>query len=836
MEQLAVFTAFTAALLLAANALPTISDHSSQLTDDAPTELHSLNQPRSQAKGVFGFSYNANGEHVIEKHYENTEEIEDMMFEVDDSSMEQENSEQYRKKRNAVSYLWPGGIIPYEIAPEFDAQERRIILQAIRHWEENTCIRFRPRGSDTYSIRIVTSLPGDCRSYLGRTRIRPQPLFLGPNCVRFSTAVHELGHAIGFYHEHSRGDRDEYVTILQNNVFPGITGAFGISSGNTLGLGYDYASIMHYSSRAFSRDGRSETIQTNQPNIPIGEAEELSPLDILKANRLYNCPCPLSPPNTVVPPALPPVNPSRSRCGTVEVLSGGEMRTVRSPGYPSHLPNQECAFVFQCPSGFLPQIEFPSMNLESSSGCTKDYTQIYFGSSLDSQDLIRYGGLSDGRICGNRYSRTRFFASTNTITVYYRTDSSGGSTGLQIKITCLDDDECRNARCDNCRNTQGSFECSCNKGYYFSKAATTCYDINECAYQNGGCEYKCVNMGGSYRCQCPPGQYVQSDGKSCGPRQSFPSLPIAPQLPSSCPVTPPPPFLCGGNLTGDFGSLQTPSWPATYPFNFDCEWNIQVPSPGCNVRLTFHSIFGIGGKTTQNCPKDYLKIYNNNGHLIRTICDLGRPFPITTTGNARLYFFAGPYHGPKRTGFRIEYTIACPTTLPPTTRPTTVATVTPGPTIRPTTRPTTTTTTTTLAPTTLPPPTPNCPVLPFNPQGTFGCGGFFQIGQNFGPTNLPFGPFLGTTKPECNWIIFGVGPFQVVFNYFDIPSSRQCSSNSVSVHDGFGTGSNSPLIEKMCGEKCGEYTVTGTGNIMTVTLRVSSPGSFRGFYAQFQQI
>ena len=73
----------------------------------------------------------------------------------------------------------------------------------------------------------------------------------------------------------------------------------------------------------------------------------------------------------------------------------------------------------------------------SSSGCSKDYAQLYFGSSLDNQDIIRYGGLSDGRICGNRYSRTRFFASTNTITVFYRTDSSGGSTGLQIKITCI---------------------------------------------------------------------------------------------------------------------------------------------------------------------------------------------------------------------------------------------------------------------------------------------------------------------------------------------------------------------------------------------------------------
>ncbi len=66
MEQLAVFTAFTAALLLAANAVPTnITDHSSQLTDDSPTELHSINQPRSQAKGVFDDSFTYNEKHFI---------------------------------------------------------------------------------------------------------------------------------------------------------------------------------------------------------------------------------------------------------------------------------------------------------------------------------------------------------------------------------------------------------------------------------------------------------------------------------------------------------------------------------------------------------------------------------------------------------------------------------------------------------------------------------------------------------------------------------------------------------------------------------------------------
>ena len=43
-------------------------------------------------------------------------------------------------------------------------------------------------------------------------------------------------------------------------------------------------------------------------------------------------------------------------------------------------------------------------------------------------------------------------------------------------------------------------------------------DKNECAYQNGGCQDKCVNLGGSYRCECSSG-FLQADGKSCGSTQ-----------------------------------------------------------------------------------------------------------------------------------------------------------------------------------------------------------------------------------------------------------------------------------------------------------------------------
>ena len=44
---------------------------------------------------------------------------------------------------------------------------------------------------------------------------------IGHNCEYLHVMLHELGHVIGFWHEQSRPDRDEHVTIVWKNVVRG---------------------------------------------------------------------------------------------------------------------------------------------------------------------------------------------------------------------------------------------------------------------------------------------------------------------------------------------------------------------------------------------------------------------------------------------------------------------------------------------------------------------------------------------------------------------------------------------------------------------------------------
>ena len=63
----------------------------------------------------------------------------------------------------------------------------------------------------------------NCWSSVGQkfSSLGPQLLSVGPGCDKKGIVMHELMHAVGFWHEQSRTDRNKFVEILWENVDKG---------------------------------------------------------------------------------------------------------------------------------------------------------------------------------------------------------------------------------------------------------------------------------------------------------------------------------------------------------------------------------------------------------------------------------------------------------------------------------------------------------------------------------------------------------------------------------------------------------------------------------------
>ncbi|XP_065648147.1 low choriolytic enzyme isoform X2 [Hydra vulgaris] len=209
-----------------------------------------------------------------------------------------------------VGGRWPNNIVPYDLS-RMSSSNHIHVLRAIDEYHKHTCLKFVKRTNQDAYLSFYPG--GGCSSLVGYVRGRINDVSLAGGCLRLGTVLHEIGHSIGLYHEQSRPDRDDHVTIVWNNIQSDMRfnfDKFDRNRINSLGFPYDYESMMHYDQTAFG-SGRV-TIRTKDPSKQnlIGNRQGFSEIDKQQINAMYNC----NRGGSTLPPSGPPTVSPVAQC------------------------------------------------------------------------------------------------------------------------------------------------------------------------------------------------------------------------------------------------------------------------------------------------------------------------------------------------------------------------------------------------------------------------------------------------------------------------------------------------------------------------------------------
>ncbi|XP_075422795.1 embryonic protein UVS.2-like [Ascaphus truei] len=293
--------------------------------------------------------------------------------------------------------------VPYNLSSEYNADEVSVITTAMQDFATLTCVCFVPRTMESDYLQIKSDF--GCWSFLGKTGGPQEVSVQKDSCVVKGSVQHELNHALGFYHEQSRSDRDKYIDIITDNIIAGTLGNFEAHDTSNLGLEYDYSSVMHYGRFAFAKIPGEETIVPKpDSSVTIGQRYGLSNLDISKINRLYQC----------------------RACSTLLPESTGTLMSANNPNnYPN---NASCVWLIRAPSDQI-FLQFSAFDVQASTGCVSDYLKVYDGATRMSPVLL-------DRACGMGQLPS-LVASGNMMLVEFVTDVDIAATGFKASYSTV---------------------------------------------------------------------------------------------------------------------------------------------------------------------------------------------------------------------------------------------------------------------------------------------------------------------------------------------------------------------------------------------------------------
>ena len=215
-----------------------------------------------------------------------------------------------------------------------------------------------------------------CAAMVGHNAGRNDVFLHEPNCMSVGIIMHELLHIVGFQHEQSRSDRDDYVDVIFDNIVSTGNYRLNFNRHDTANLArYDFNSVMHYPRLSWGKKPYLQTIVPKVMPVPkVGQRVRLSPHDIEEIRSLYEC-----------------SESTYQRCGEDFEATQG---TFKSVNYPKQYPQEmHCNWLFTASAGNFIKVQLTDFDLAESWTCDEDSIIIHDGLNAAAPILAK--------ICGN---------------------------------------------------------------------------------------------------------------------------------------------------------------------------------------------------------------------------------------------------------------------------------------------------------------------------------------------------------------------------------------------------------------------------------------------------
>ena len=412
----------------------------------------------------------------------------------------------YRENDKVVVPWFLSDTMPVDRIPTLTAN----LQTQMDHIEKYTCIQFQERNQAhiNYGLPAIKISPGNsCSATIGHVgEEKIGYMTLGDGCD--FTFVHEAGHNLGYYHEHQRPDRRNFIKFNHQHASDTFwiqydkIDSLSIDGLEDHGIGYDGNSELHYGTsennehkfsdlfgQSTARNLDSE-FYSQDPVLQYGWA--LSRMDIIGWNKDQTCS------ERKIVRNTPGILRTRDRSFIAYnvIFNNDDMFDFSQAGF------------FNVEDGFALEYRLNGLKLGLIFGSDNTFN---IRDHLSTGNMMCYSAsatadCSIGHITNDAYSFEFVTLEANQKAVMYNFETHdvdlSSTTSIDANSLILTDENI-----DGVTVESGLFKYSTSMAYLSVS--------NLCDYDNGFCEYYCEQVGESRTCSCPPGWEINNDGRTC---------------------------------------------------------------------------------------------------------------------------------------------------------------------------------------------------------------------------------------------------------------------------------------------------------------------------------